>query len=385
MNDLLLILGSLAAGAAVTYFLARFASRREGGPASPVASPTPKRRRLEAQEILEKMGEGVLLLDESLTPTYANTAARDMLGIQERGLPQRLPSEEIASVARRALRDDGAEQRISVWFPLPMTLQVRVATLKQGNGLLVVVHDVTEEAMAQRVRREFVAHASHELKSPVAGLETLAEALRTAVREDPDSAVKFAEQMRAESDRLGRLISDLLDLSKLEESMTAPEDPADLSTVARKTLAELQPAADAKELDLAASIADEVWVRGDEVQLGMMIQNLLENAIRYTPKFGSIRLRVLREDDRSYVSVSDTGAGIPRDAQPRIFERFYRVDRARSRDRGGTGLGLAIVKHVVELHGGRIDLESELGEGSIFSVYLPAIDRESRIDIDTSR
>jgi signal transduction histidine kinase len=386
MSDLLLILGSLAVGAGATYLLVRSAFRREGGAVSPVASAAPKRRRgIDGQEVLEKMGEGVLLLDENLRPTYANTAARDMLGIQQRGMPQRLPSEEIASVARRAIDDDGAEQRISVWFPLPMTLQIRVATLEQGSGLLVVVQDVTEEVMAQRVRREFVAHASHELKSPVAGLETLAEAIRTAIREDPDSAVRFAEQMRTESDRLGRLVSDLLDLSKLEESTMAPEEPADLSGVARKSLAEIEPVADTKELDLAASIADDVWVRGDEVQLGMMIQNLLENAIRYTPKFGSIRLRVIRDGDWAHVSVSDTGSGIPRDAQPRIFERFYRVDRARSRDRGGTGLGLAIVKHVIELHGGRVELASELGEGSTFSAYLPAIDRKSRVDIDTTR
>jgi signal transduction histidine kinase len=386
MSDLLLILGSLAVGAAAAYLLLRSSSRRLDGTVAPVVSAAPKRRRgIDVEEILEKMGEGVLLLDETLTPTYANSAARDMLGIQERGLPQRLPSEEVGAVARRAILDDGAEQRISVWFPLPMTLRVRVATLEQRNGLLVVLQDVTEETMAQRVRREFVAHASHELKSPIAGLEALAEAIRHAIQDDPDSAARFADQMRSESDRLGRLISDLLDLSKLEESPAAPEEPADLSTVARKTLEEIEPAAQAKEMDLAAAIADDVWVRGDEVQLGMMLQNLLENAIRYTPKFGSVRLRVLREGAWSHIAVSDTGAGIPRDAQPRIFERFYRVDRARSRDRGGTGLGLAIVKHVVELHGGRIDLESELGEGSTFSVHLPAIDSDTRIDIDPNR
>jgi two-component system, OmpR family, sensor histidine kinase SenX3 len=384
MSDLLLVLVSLAVGAAATYLL--FGLGRPERVVPPVGSPAPKRQSgVGTEEILEKMGEGVVLLDEHLTPTYVNTAARDMLGIHEGGRPPRLPSEEIASVARRALSEDGAEQRISVLFPLPMTLQVRVATLERGNGLLVVIQNVTEEERALRVRREFVAHASHELRSPVASLEALAEAIRHAIDEDPAAAQRFADRMRSESDRLGRLITDLLDLSKLEESPQAPHDPADLSAVARKALAEIAPLAHAKEMDFAAAVADDVWIRGDEVQLGMMIQNLLENAIRYTPMFRRVRLRVLREGQWAQVVVSDTGLGIPRDAQPRIFERFYRVDRARSRDRGGTGLGLAIVKHVIELHGGRVDLESELGQGSTFTAYLPALDTDNPIDVEPDR
>jgi len=377
MRFFLLIVGSAAAGAAVTYLFLRSRPRPSSVAGSTLpAVASPKVDEPDSDEILEKMGEGVLILDPELKPTYANSAARDMLGFQDAGLPQRLPSEEIVSVARRALEAGSAEQRMNVWFPLPMTLHVRVATLRDQGNLLVVVQDVTEEILAQRVRREFVAHASHELKSPVASIQALAEAIHHAVGEDPAAAQRFSERMTRESARLGRLVRDLLDLSRLEESVVAPADPANLAAVARKVFEQIEPSAEIKEMDLTATIAEDVWVRGDEEQLGMMIQNLLENAIRYTPNSGSVRLEVLRSGDQATVSVVDTGIGIPREAHSRVFERFFRVDRARSRDRGGTGLGLAIVKHVAELHGGRVEVESEIGAGSTFSAYLPALPEE---------
>jgi signal transduction histidine kinase len=380
MRLFLLVVGSAVLGAAVTYFLVRSSSgarRREPG-GNPVQPPAQeKRNEPESEDILEKMGEGVLILDSELTPTYANTAARDMLGFREAELPQRLPSEEILSVTRRALETGSAEQRMNVWFPLPMTLQVRVATLGDAGELLVVVQDVTEEILAQRVRREFVAHASHELKSPVASIQALAEAIQQAAAEDPAAAERFSKRMIRESSSLGRLVRDLLDLSRLEESIVAPADPANLSAVARKILEQIEPAAETKEMEIEEVITEDVWIKGDEEQLGMLIQNLLENAIRYTPSAGTVRLEVFRDGGHATVAVTDTGIGIPTEAHSRVFERFYRVDRARSRDRGGTGLGLAIVKHVAELHGGRVEVQSEIGAGSTFSAHLPALPEES--------
>jgi signal transduction histidine kinase len=382
MTDLLLIIGSALLGAAALYLVLRVSARRRPRAAARASRPVgPSRRHsMDAREILEKMGEGVLVLDPHLRPTYANTAARDLLGIREEGLRHRLPSEEVAAIARRALEDGEAEQRLAVFYPLPMTLQVRAATLRHEGGVMVVVQDMTEELLAQRVRREFVAHASHELKSPVAGLQALAEAITHAVRENPQAAEKFAERMTRESERLGRLVRDLLDLSKLEEAPIAPTEPAHLSAVAVKTFGQIEEVAAAKEMNLESSIEDSVWVRGDEEQLGTMIQNMLENALRYTPQAGTVRLEVFRRGDEATVSVSDTGIGIPREAHGRVFERFYRVDRARSRDRGGTGLGLAIVKHVAELHGGTVEVESEIGAGSKFSAHLPAIPAKSALE-----
>jgi signal transduction histidine kinase len=376
MRFLVLIVGSVAAGALVAYVFFRLSRPRPVVPSRDDAPIEVARDGLDPEEILEKMGEGVLILDPELKLTFVNSAARDMLGFQDDLLPQRLPSEELASVARRALEVGSAEQRMNVRFPLPMTLHVRVTTLRDGGELLVVVLDVTEEILAQRVRREFVSHASHELKSPVASIQALAEAIHQAVGEDPVAAKKFSERMTSESARLGRLVRDLLDLTRLEESVEAPSDPIDLSATARKSLEQIESAAEIKEMELSAEIADDVWVRGDEEQLGMLVQNLLENAIRYTPASGTVRLDVHRNGDKATVTVTDTGVGIPREAHSRVFERFFRVDRARSRDRGGTGLGLAIVKHVAELHGGGVELESEIGAGSTFSVHLPALSQE---------
>jgi signal transduction histidine kinase len=328
-----------------------------------------------AGEILERVSEGILLLGPSLQPVLANRAAREMLGFQGSSLPPRVPSEEVLAVARRAPDPGGGiEEVIETWFPERQSLMVSVSKLDSEGHLLVVLENVTEEILAQRVRREFVAHASHELKSPVAGLQALAEALGHAVAEDdPEAVARFSARMVAESDRLGRLIADLLDLSKLEDPARVPDDPVNLSDVARRKLTEIEPAARAKRMSLRGGVEESVWVRGDEQQLGSMIGNLLDNALTYTREEGSILLEVMRDDHDALVVVTDDGIGISRDAQARVFERFYRVDRARSRDRGGTGLGLAIVKHVAELHGGCVKVVSTLGEGSSFTARIPSM------------
>jgi two-component system sensor histidine kinase SenX3 len=249
---------------------------------------------------------------------------------------------------------------------------VRISPLEEGRTL-VILEDVTQQVMAQRVRKEFVAHASHELKSPVAGLQALAEALAQAVRDDPQSAARFADRMVAESERLGRLVADLLDLSRLEDLDSVPEDPVDLSAVAHRERDEIDAAAQSKKVMLTSEIAEGVWIRGDEQQIGLMIRNLLDNAIRYSHEDGNVHLHVGTNDGMALVRVVDDGIGIAVEAQGRVFERFYRVDRARSRDRGGTGLGLSIVKHVAESHGGSVSVTSRLGEGAAFTARFPLL------------
>jgi signal transduction histidine kinase len=165
-----------------------------------------------------------------------------------------------------------------------------------------------------------------------------------------------------------------LDLSRLEDPAGVPEEPTDLAQIAHHEFEELNSAAAAKNMELIERIAPEVWVRGDDEQIALMVRNLLENAVRYTSDGGNVTLGVTDRDGWAIVTVTDTGIGIPREAQGRVFERFYRVDRARSRDRGGTGLGLAIVKHVAELHGGHVAVESVVGEGSTFTVSLPLLE-----------
>jgi signal transduction histidine kinase len=321
------------------------------------------------------MGEGVLVLDASLRPTLLNASVRAMLGIEGAESIDRLPSQEVLEVARAAL-DRGAqvERVINQWFPSKARLQVTASPL--DPGVLVLLQDVTQELLAQEIRKEFVAHASHELKSPVASIQTLSEALLQALEDDPEAAARFAQRLTSESARLGRLIGDLLDLSRLEDIGVAREDLTDLSEIVSREIETIRPFAEAKSMSVNQEL-QEAWVMGDEQQLGLMVGNLLQNAVRYTPEEGSITVRLLRHEDELELRVEDTGIGIPRDAQARIFERFYRVDKARSRSRGGTGLGLAIVKHVAELHRGVVRVESELGRGSVFTIELPATPNEA--------
>ncbi|MGI8707642.1 MAG: sensor histidine kinase [Actinomycetota bacterium] len=330
-----------------------------------------ERERRRSVELLEKMDEGVLVLNDTLTPVMANGAARRLLGFDS-PTPAHVGSDDILSLARRAMVESRhVEEALQLW-PQRVTVRVRAIPLEDQGGVAIVLQDVTEELGTQRIRRQFVANASHELKSPVAGMQALSEAIRDAVHDDPSMAERFSEKLIGEAERLGRLISDLLDLSRLEDPANVSRRSTNLSRVALEQIEQVQTAASSKEMHFKYHIDDDVWVQGDHQQLGLMIRNLLDNAIRYTPERGAVTLSVSAKRDEAMLSVSDTGMGIPLKAQARVFERFYRVDKDRSRDRGGTGLGLSIVKHVAELHGGHVSLDSELGEGSTFTVRLPS-------------
>lgn len=381
MTEVLLLLAGIAIGALCSYAL----FLRGGRPAAvPATSEPPGAPSIHTDSagphwpILDQLAEGVLLLDDRLRPVMANAAAGKILGLQGPDLPGRLPSQEVAAVAREAREHSSEiEQILNLWFPTRSTIKTRAVPLAGNGEVLVILQDVTEESLSQKVRREFVAHASHELKSPVASLQTLAEAVQQAADDDPQAVGRFSQKLISEATRLGRLISDLLDLSRLEDPTHLPSDPLDLAVLAEREFSLAVPLADAKGMKLDADIQPGVWIKGDGQQVSVMIRNLLENAIRYTPERGRVNLAVRADGGDALVIVRDTGIGIPLEAQGRVFERFYRVDRARSRARGGTGLGLAIVKHVVELHGGEVSLQSELGEGSTFTARLPLLSQDA--------
>ena len=234
---------------------------------------------------------------------------------------------------------------------------------------------VAELKRVNKIRRDFVANVSHELKTPATSLKLLAESVVDVLDEDPEAARFFAEQLKNETDRLAKLITDLLDLTRLE-SEEGVENPAnvDLRSILMVVLARHRPAARRNGISLSwkrSGEADTYTVRGDETQLTSMFSNLVENAVKYTPPDGRVEVTASSDEDEIVVGVSDTGIGIPKKYLARIFERFYRVDKARSKETGGTGLGLSIVRHVAENHGGRVAVESTLGEGSTFTVYLP--------------
>lgn len=232
-----------------------------------------------------------------------------------------------------------------------------------------------ELGRVNKIRRDFVANVSHELKTPATSLKLLAESLEECLDEDPVQARFFAAQLRSETERLAQLTTDLLDLARLESQETT-EYPhlVDLRGVLMTVLARLRRVARRKDITLLwkrFGKAAQYTVYGDETQLVSMFTNLVENAIKYTPPGGRVEVTGEMNDSEIVVGVSDTGIGIPEGKLSRIFERFYRVDKARSKATGGTGLGLSIVRHVAENHGGRVTVQSKLGEGTVFNVYLP--------------
>jgi two-component system, OmpR family, sensor histidine kinase SenX3 len=235
--------------------------------------------------------------------------------------------------------------------------------------------DLDELRRVNKIRRDFVANVSHELKTPATSLRLLAESLEETIDEDPAQARLFAAQLKKETERLSQLITDLLDLTRLEsEERVENPVPVDVRGVLMTVLAHMRGAARKKNITLQwkrFGRAAQYTVRGDETQLTSMFTNLVDNAVKYTPPGGRVEVTGGFEGSEVVIRVSDTGIGIPEGKLPRIFERFYRVDKARSKETGGTGLGLSIVKHVAENHGGRVAVESTPGEGSTFTVYLP--------------
>jgi signal transduction histidine kinase len=226
------------------------------------------------------------------------------------------------------------------------------------------------------MRRDFVADASHELKTPISAIQAGSETILRAIDEDREAARTFAEQVRVNAIRLGRIVGDLLDLSRLEA-----EDPVfervRFDEAVRDEAARLDQASGEGPVELVLE-TEPVEVRGSQSDLRLAVRNLLDNAQRYAAG-GEVRVAVRRVGNAAVLEVTDNGVGIPTRDLPRVFERFYRVDVARSRHTGGTGLGLAIVKHVAERHGGRVEVESQLGVGSTFRLSLPLIDRDDGV------
>ncbi len=373
MEETLLFL----AGALLGLFAALFFSRGSAGrpkPPAKTAIPEVVGAHYPAEAVLEMLSEGVIVLNDLLRPVVSNAAARRLTGVSARGLPP----DEVMSIARRSSTTGRAvEETVDLWNPERTSVLVRAQPLSDEGGVLLSFRDISSEQRALRLRRQFVSHASHELKSPVASIQALAEAISSAARDDAAAVEQFSQKMLVETTRVGKLIADLLDLSRIEDPISFRQEAVHVSEVARKVIGETRRRVAEKELRLEVDIEEGVWTQGDEQQLCLLVRNLLDNAVRYTPVGGSVQVQVQRQDDQAVLRVTDDGIGIPLKAQARVFERFYRVDEARSREHGGTGLGLAIVKHVADLYGGRIELRSEFGEGSSFTAYLPAASSES--------
>lgn len=314
--------------------------------------------------LLESLPVGVVAV-RSGRPEYANRAAVEFLGerVTQIGAP-------IPTAVRQVIEDAGEGRTLSRQFSQGFPRRVmEVSGYPPGPEGIVLLHlfDITERSQTDRMRQDFVLAASHELKTPVAAIQAAAETVLVAIEDDPHVALDFSGRILDNAIRMSRIVSDLLDLSRLE-STTPRMEPFDLAGSLGEVAGRFSSSFPPITFDAAPTP-----IIGNPSDLSLAFRNLLDNAVRYTPDTGRVRASVSSQNGEAVVTVTDTGVGIPTADLPRIFERFYRVDTARSRATGGTGLGLAIVRHVAEMHGGRVEVDSRLGEGSTFRMCLPSV------------
>ncbi|HLR68436.1 two-component system histidine kinase PnpS [Virgibacillus alimentarius] len=240
------------------------------------------------------------------------------------------------------------------------------------RGAVLVIYDITELKNLELMRKDFVANVSHELKTPITSIKGFTETLMDGAMNEEHSNEQFLEIIYQESNRLQLLVEDLLTLSSLErDGLQLVITEVDLSSLVKEIVPMIRHQAEQHQIEFHANVEENLFIQADKDKVKQVILNLLNNAISYTPAKGEITLTIEETKDFLQIQVRDTGIGMSLDVLPRIFERFYRVDKARSRNTGGTGLGLAIVKHIMEVHGGKITVKSELNKGSLFSVYFP--------------
>ena len=331
--------------------------------------------------VLEGMVEGVLAVDEARRILFANSAAGNLLGFNRDEVQNAPLSEAVSDKAIHGIVLDQFE------CPEPQLLEIEVgqtagqvlgisSTQLPGEpcpGVVLVLHDVTELRRLESLRQEFVANVSHELKTPLSSIKAYAETLREGAVHDPTHNLQFVQRIEEQADRLHQLIQDLLSLARIESGQqTLDIVTVSVAKVANACLAEWATSAGAKSIGLqAVGPSLDLKVKADEDGLRQILDNLVDNAIKYTPNGGSVEVKWQSEDDHVRIDVTDTGIGIALADQSRIFERFFRVDKARSRELGGTGLGLSIVKHLVQSLSGTVTVASSAGKGSRFTVYLP--------------
>jgi two-component system sensor histidine kinase SenX3 len=319
---------------------------------------------------MEALPVGVAVCDRTGALLHHNRRVAD--------LGEAHPSDVLVSSALRevleGVRSAGRQTRtLDLHGPPPRTVVVTSEPIDDGSvaGAVAVVEDVTQRRRLDAVRRDFVANVSHELRTPIGALAVLAETL--ASESDPEASRRLAGHILAETERMARTIEDFLDLSRVEAQGAQGHDPVSVSAVVAAAAARVAPAAGRHQIRIDVSeVPEGVTVPGNETQLVSAVANLLDNAVKYSEAGSSAEVEVRTDGVSTDIVVRDHGVGIPARDLGRVFERFYRVDRARSRHTGGTGLGLAIVRHVASNHGGTVLVESREGEGSTFVLRIPA-------------
>lgn len=327
--------------------------------------------------LVDLVGTGVLRVAEDLTVVSANETAARLLARRAAGLPGRSVMEaftdhRLEEIARTALRTGAAAGELTMRTADAPTLLVRAQRTPAGDAWLVL-EDVSELRRLQRIRTEFIDNIAHELRTPLTTVSLLAETLALEADQLPPRTAERIVKIEVETGHLVQMVNELLDLSKIESGSTALVlADVDLARLATATAQRLSLFAERQGVRLVIDAEGSVpLVRGDGERLGQALLNLLHNAVKFSPTGAEVVVHVVSREHEAVVAVLDHGPGIPRATLPRVFERFYKGDRARTRGVGGTGLGLSIARHVVEAHGGRIWVESEEGVGSTFAFALP--------------
>jgi two-component system, OmpR family, phosphate regulon sensor histidine kinase PhoR len=331
--------------------------------------------------IFQSMVEGIIVLDNNAVIVAVNPSIERMFGISQPQVRKKMfleaiPNNDMADIITQVLKGGVVVSReLELVWPVHKTFQINAAPIMGGGavaGCLIVAHDVTEIRKLEVMRTDFVANASHELKTPLTSIKGFVETLLEGALDDKEHAAHFLKIIQEHADRLNNLINDLLDLSYLESKEVAMQKtPVQLKTLVDNVVSGFTVPLKKKSIDVKNDISPDVSVLIDKAKIEQVITNLIDNAVKFSKEKGRLIISAQQADGKITLWVKDSGAGIPAKDLPRIFERFYRVDKARSREMGGTGLGLAIVKHIVELHGGTVGVESTEGLGSQFWFTLP--------------
>ncbi|MHB1043672.1 MAG: two-component system histidine kinase PnpS [Eubacteriales bacterium] len=336
------------------------------------------------QAILTSMADGVIALDSWGRVILINAVVEGMFGIslancRGKNILRVVRNNELDSILNKALETEQAIQKqIRIVTPEPRYFRVHVTPLKgaggERGGVVALLRDITERRKLEEMRSDFVANVSHELRTPLTSIRGFAETLLDGAMEDPELARSFLGIINTETERLTRLIDELLNLSRIESQESVLKiQLVEIGPLIENAVSVFQPRAAEKNLSIkVAGVPEKIPpIQADPDLLTQVLINLIDNAVSYTPPGGEITLLVSEEGGEMKVDVRDNGIGIPPESLTRLFERLYRVDKARSREQGGTGLGLSIVKHIVEAHGGAVQVSSKVGEGSTFSFTLP--------------
>lgn len=335
------------------------------------------------QAILSSMNDGVVAIDLKGNILLINPAVERMFNITYeqslgKGVIELVRNYELEELLHSALENgESMTREMRILAPEPKIFRISIAPLTSETGLVGVVavmRDITAFRQVEKMKTDFVANVSHELRTPLTSIKGFVETLLDGALTEPDTATHFLEIINEETNRLNRLITDLLSLSKIEvERVEINKSPVDLGNLIDNTVSILSPQVVEKGIAISVKKMESLpVVECDRDMIGQLLINLIDNAVKYTPRGGNIVVSAGPDGTGVKVAVKDTGIGIPVDSIPRLFERFYRVDKARSREMGGTGLGLAIVKHILEVHNGSIEVESRIGVGSTFTFYLPS-------------